>query len=383
MILSTSALPAFLLLFTCAVGAALAGSSEGDRPDPAKPGPRADGPNAARPNTDPLVHEVDLEAPVEEVWRIFTTDEGYKTLGVAQARIDLRVGGKMLTHYDPAGVLGDEGTIENTILAYEPMRMIAFQITRPPKGFPFMGAYSSTWSVVTMQDAGNGQTHLRLAGLGYTEDPESQKMRAFFEQGNAWVMRKLQGSFAASGAEGAAGTTTRTEAKGTADPDGSSAAPADPLAPIVIESLVDAMTSEVWHCWTTSEGMRSFLAGALIELRIGGPFEIYFDDQAIPGERGSEGCRILSYQPQSMLSFSWNAPPQFGPLRDQRTWVVLRFEPHGGHQTRVVLEHLGFADQAAADPARREDWKEVRAYFSAAWPQVVQALQAHFAPAAD
>lgn len=334
-------------------------------------------PSPAQADLGPLIHEADLNVPVEKVWWVFSTDEGYRKLGVAQAKIDFRVGGKMLTHYKPDGVIGDEGTIENTILAFEPPRMLAFRITKPPQGFPFMQAYNETWSVVTLTDLGNGRTHLRLAGMGFTADPESQRMRAFFDQGNAWVLAELK--------KGLEGEATNEEAAGSAGSvqpgDSSTGSPStDPLAPIRKEATISAPVHEVWQCWTTSAGMKSFLADASVELRVGGPFEIYFDSQAAEGQRGSEGCNILSYEPEKMLSFSWNAPPKFGSLREKRTWLVLHLEPHGGHATRVTLVHLGFAEQAAADPDNREGWSEVRAYFDNAWPMVLGALQDHFAP---
>jgi len=46
-------------------------------------------------------------------------------------------GGLIRSHYDAMDVLGDEETIENRILAYEPRRMIAIQIARPSKVIPF------------------------------------------------------------------------------------------------------------------------------------------------------------------------------------------------------------------------------------------------------
>jgi len=38
---------------------------------------------------------------------------------VAHADIDLKIGGKMRTHYVPNGQIGDANTIENTILCFE------------------------------------------------------------------------------------------------------------------------------------------------------------------------------------------------------------------------------------------------------------------------
>ncbi|MBX3376142.1 MAG: SRPBCC domain-containing protein [Phycisphaeraceae bacterium] len=317
-------------------------------------------------NTSPLTHEIDLNVPVSVVWDLFSTDEGFKKFGVAKAKVDCRIGGKILSHYDPAGELGDEGTIENTILAFEPMRMMAFRITKAPKGFPFMNAYKSTWSVATMTDLGGGRTRLRLTGLGYTADEESQRMRAFFDQGNAYTLDRLKQNL-----EGSSETARM-----------SPAAPADdPLGPITVEATVNAMPRDVWKNWTTSDGFKSFLKTEnRIDLRLGGPFEVYFSMEAPAGSRGSEGCTILSFDPERMLSFSWNAPPKFAHARGKHTWVVVHFLPHGAHGTKVVLRHNGFAENAAANPDHEAEWKEVRAYFTNAWPRVLASLSDHYKP---
>ena len=58
-----------------------------------------------------------IEAPVDSVWAAFTTKEGQESWNVAHAEIDLKIGGKMRTHYDAAGRIGDSNTIENTYSA--------------------------------------------------------------------------------------------------------------------------------------------------------------------------------------------------------------------------------------------------------------------------
>jgi uncharacterized protein YndB with AHSA1/START domain len=331
------------------------------------------------PDTSPVISEVDLNVPVSKVWDAFTTDEGFKLLGVAKAKVDLRVGGKILSHYSPQGELGDEGTIENTILAYEPNHVFAFRISKAPKGFPYMKAYKDVWSVATMTDLGQGRTHLRLAMCGYTKDEESQRMRAFFSQGNQWVLDKLKKNL--EGDAVPAATTPPAAAPAISPAAPTPAASTDPLAPIIVEALIPAMQEDVWKCWTTSEGVTSFLTEeASVELRIGGPYEFYFKKDAPKGQRGSEGCKVLSFEPMSMVSFSWNAPPKFPYAREQRTWVLVRIDPHGPHSTKVTLKHMGFADEAGKSPEHAQEWKEVRAYFANAWPSVLKALQEKFAP---
>jgi uncharacterized protein YndB with AHSA1/START domain len=92
-------------------------------------------------------------------------------------------------------VLGDEETIVNRILAYEPQRMIAMRIERPPKTFPFKEAWKTTWTVVTLTDVGNNRTHVRAASMGFGTDEESMAMRRFFEAGNASTLKALQDHF--------------------------------------------------------------------------------------------------------------------------------------------------------------------------------------------
>ena len=132
---------------------------------------------------EPQVTEGFVNAPVAEVWRIFATAEGFKATGAAHAQVDLRIGGTIASHYDPKGRLGDAETIVNEILAYEPERMLAMRIKQAPASFPYRNAMQGTWTVVYFTPSGD-MTHVRIVGLGYRDDAESQAMRKFFAEGN-------------------------------------------------------------------------------------------------------------------------------------------------------------------------------------------------------
>jgi uncharacterized protein YndB with AHSA1/START domain len=137
---------------------------------------------------EPQVTEGFINASTPEVWRLFTTAEGYKLTGVAHAEVDLRIGGAIRTHYDPKGRLGDPETIVNEILAYEPERMLAMRIKQPPAGFPYGDVIEGTWTVLYLNPAGDNMTQVRIIGLGYTDQPQSQAMRKFFADGNRWTL---------------------------------------------------------------------------------------------------------------------------------------------------------------------------------------------------
>jgi uncharacterized protein YndB with AHSA1/START domain len=142
-----------------------------------------------------------VSAPVDAVWAALVTKEGQESWNVAHAEIDLKIGGKMRTQYDPAGRIGDPNTIENTILCFEPRRMLAIQVLNPPEKFPFKTAIKKVWTVIYFEDDGPSLTSLRIVGNGYSDDEESLKLRSFFEKGNAYTLQKLQEKFAKKAAK--------------------------------------------------------------------------------------------------------------------------------------------------------------------------------------
>jgi uncharacterized protein YndB with AHSA1/START domain len=144
---------------------------------------------------NPLKHEGIIDAPVAEVWKAFTTKEGLESWMVAKASFDLKVGGKMQTTYNKEATLGDEHTIENTIRAYVPERMLSIQCTKTPKGFPFTELFTKTWSVCYFEPINDKQTRVRFVGMNYGTDDESKQLRRFFEVGNGQVMQSLKKRF--------------------------------------------------------------------------------------------------------------------------------------------------------------------------------------------
>jgi uncharacterized protein YndB with AHSA1/START domain len=152
--------------------------------------------SAANADEVSFVNEGVVDAPVEEVWKILATSEGYKVLGPALAEVDLRVGGTIRSRYGADGTLGDAETIENTILAYEPPTMMAVRIAKTPASFPFENAWKSMWTVMTLVPVDGGKTLLRAASLGLGTDEESVAMRRFFEAGNQAVITNVQRHFA-------------------------------------------------------------------------------------------------------------------------------------------------------------------------------------------
>jgi uncharacterized protein YndB with AHSA1/START domain len=155
------------------------------------------GASASAQNTNPLVTEGVVDAPAEAVWAAWTTNEGLRSWLAPHVSIDFRIGGLMRTNYNVAGVLGDAQTIENTILSFEPGRMLSIKVTNAPENFPFATAVLEMWTVMYFEPNGESQTKVRVVGLGFGPDEESQRMRAFFERGNADTLEQLKTALSA------------------------------------------------------------------------------------------------------------------------------------------------------------------------------------------
>lgn len=140
-----------------------------------------------------LVVEGDVDASPAEVWKLFTTVEGVTSWMVPKAEVDLRIGGSMRTNYNPKGKVGDAMTITNQILCFDPERMLSLKNVGAPEGFPHAKATKDTWSVIYFEPLDEGKrTRVRVVGLGWGEGPEVDAAYAFFEQGNAWTIKRLQ-----------------------------------------------------------------------------------------------------------------------------------------------------------------------------------------------
>lgn len=138
----------------------------------------------------------------------------------------------------------------------------------------------------------------------------------------------------------------------------------DPDRAIEIEIVVDAGIEQVWSAWTTDAGVTSFFAPASnIDLRVGGPYEIFFDPKAEQGKRGADGARVLAFQEGKMISFTWNAPLHMPEIRKQWTHVVVRLSAVEPDKTRVSLRHDGWGESPK--------WDEAFDYFSRAWKDAV------------
>jgi len=145
--------------------------------------------------------------------------------------------------------------------------------------------------------------------------------------------------------------------------------PAESARVVRVEADIHAPVSEVWRVFTTSQGAEEFFAQkANIGLAIGGPYEIQFDPK---DERsGTKGLKVLSYAPEEMISFQWNAPVQFPEVRNGGTWVVVEMRPKSADVTHVSINHLGWKEGP--------EWDQAYLHFEQGWSELISRLQKRF-----
>ena len=138
-----------------------------------------------------LIQEVSFAAPVEDVWRAYTTAEGWTAWASPKAEIDLRVGGTIRTAYQ--GEIGGSNTNTLHIVNYVPERLLTLRAEVSSNWPEIMQVDAEKLSnVVLFDEVGDGVTRIQSFGIGYTDAPEIQEMMGFFIEANESSYRNLR-----------------------------------------------------------------------------------------------------------------------------------------------------------------------------------------------
>jgi uncharacterized protein YndB with AHSA1/START domain len=133
-----------------------------------------------------LVIEVEVPAPVHEVWQAFATSEGLSTWLFPDATVDLRPGGDWLVHF-PGGSTGG-----GTIISFVPEKELVLAALAPDK-FPHVRA-ERTHAIFHFEPRGNS-TIVRLTQTGWKSGEEWTRAYEYLAAGNAQLMATLHRRF--------------------------------------------------------------------------------------------------------------------------------------------------------------------------------------------
>lgn len=131
-----------------------------------------------------------LDAPVEDVWKLWTTEEGVKSFFAPGCRIEPKVDGLYEIWFNPAAPPGEKGGDGMRVLALEPGRRLAFTWNAPPS-IPAIRAQRSVVDVRFLAD-GPKRTRLVFTHGNWGDGPEWDAAYAYFDKAwSAFVLPNL------------------------------------------------------------------------------------------------------------------------------------------------------------------------------------------------
>jgi len=133
-----------------------------------------------------FVIEVEVPAPIGEVWHAFATSEGLSTWLFPNATVDLRTGGDWLVHF-PGGSTGG-----GTIVSFVAEKELVIAALAPDK-FPHVRA-ERTRAVFQFEPRGKS-TIVRLSQSGWKSGDEWTHAYEYLVSGNAQLMATLHRRF--------------------------------------------------------------------------------------------------------------------------------------------------------------------------------------------
>lgn len=140
-----------------------------------------------------LVQEVVVEAAVGDVWKAYVTAEGWKAWASPVAKVDLRAGGLIQTHYDPKAKIGDAGTNTLHIVNYVPERILTLRAELSERWPDVMKEdEGNLMNVIVFEPIGESRTRLLSYGVGYRDVPAYDKLMEFFIPANEGLFQKLK-----------------------------------------------------------------------------------------------------------------------------------------------------------------------------------------------
>ena len=141
-----------------------------------------------------IVKEVLVKAPVEAVFRAWSTSEGIATFFAPEAKVEARSGGPFEVYINPYAPAGMKGADDMKVMAVQDNRMISFTWNAPPH-LPQTRA-QRTFVVVRTLPEGDGQTRVRLTHVGWGDGGQWDQTFTYFDRAWGSVLANLQKRFA-------------------------------------------------------------------------------------------------------------------------------------------------------------------------------------------
>jgi len=140
-----------------------------------------------------IVATTEVNAPVSEVWKTWTTSEGIASFFAPESKVDPRPNGAFEMYFNPAAPEGERGGEGNQFMALDPEKMLSFTWNAPPH-LPSV-RNQRTWVTVHYEKIGDNRTRVKLTNGGFGEGGEWDKSFEYFSRAWPNVMKSLKERF--------------------------------------------------------------------------------------------------------------------------------------------------------------------------------------------
>ncbi len=144
-----------------------------------------------------LRKQTTVEADVESVWAMWTTEEGLRFVS-SESRVDLNPGGDYaLFLAQPPDERGKRGSEGSRIVSVESPHRLVFDWTFSPETPGLRAAGETTQVTVTLAPVGD-QTQVTLVATGWQEGGEWDRGYDYFDRAWDYVLERLREAVAGS-----------------------------------------------------------------------------------------------------------------------------------------------------------------------------------------
>lgn len=140
----------------------------------------------------------EILAQPEDVWRIWTTPEGFRRVFDRKLTIDARPGGPYEIEWAPDAPAGQRGSETCKVLTVDPHRVFSFEWNAPPN-FDEVRNGRKHWVVLTFEARGTG-TLLTLRTTGFGDTEQWNGVYDYFTVAWPWVVGQIEAHFAPAAA---------------------------------------------------------------------------------------------------------------------------------------------------------------------------------------
>lgn len=137
--------------------------------------------------------QVVVNAPIDEVWKAWTTAEGIKGFFAPDARVEARSGGPFEVYMNPYAEPGMKGADDMRFMALQEPTMLTFTWNAPPSN-PEIRT-QRTMVIVRLKSAGEKQTGVTLHHVGWGDGGKWDEAYHYFDRAWGNVMANLQKRF--------------------------------------------------------------------------------------------------------------------------------------------------------------------------------------------